>query len=289
MISEMDDGGDRHSTGWVRIGSELWNLICCTILLLLLFAVGGSIFSWLERDAEIEHYEEDRLLYQHMQEMYELDICKTETLFKDTKLCRKQNAFTELLKMHMERNGKGLIDRGEWTFFGSTFFVGTLVTTVGYGSHHPRTPGGQLFSVVFGILGIPVMGYVISLIGNFVVNVWMPICPSIQARNRRVVVLCVLMILLILVGGSMFVTLEDWSFVEACYFSALTIMSVGFGDYVPTNTNSRIASTILVLLGLGVSASLIALLQIHVEIRGERFAKHIFAWYDNATRDAETP
>merc|ERR1719213_1199963 len=110
-------------------------------------------------------------------------------------------------------------DHGKWTFFGSAFFVSTPVTTLGYGNFHPITPGGQLFAVALGLVGIPLMGYVLSHVGRYVVEVWMPMCPTLETTTRRLVVLFSLMVLLILVGGLLFLCLEGWSFLGACYFS----------------------------------------------------------------------
>mmetsp|Transcript_84814 Transcript_84814/g.274733 ORF Transcript_84814/g.274733 Transcript_84814/m.274733 type:complete len:290 (+) Transcript_84814:109-978(+) len=257
---------------------ELGSLTWCISTLLLLYVVGGGVFSWLERGAELEHYQRNRLFYRQMRDMYEFDKCEEEW-FRSTAFCRRQQEFSRVLERFFERSGNEMRDREKWTFFGSVFFVSTLVTTLGYGNFHPRTPGGQLFTVAFGLIGIPLMGYVLSRVGSFVAEVWMPMCPSIETKTRRLVVLCSLLVVFILLGGLLFFLLEGWPFLAACYFSALTLMSVGFGDLLPTSTPSRLATMLFVMLGLGVAASFIALLQLHVEVRGERFARHLSSWY----------
>lgn len=272
------------SNGGPAEKKELSNIAWCVASLLLLFCIGGVVFSRLERKAELEHYQRNRFFYQQMRELYQFDSCKEE-FFRQMDFCKKQKEFDRVLKTFFERNGNEMKDHGKWTFWGSVFFVITLVTTLGFGNFHPRTPEGQLFTVLFGLVGLPVMSYVLSHLGRFVVDVWMPMCPSIATRQRRILVLFCLLIFLILLGGTLFKTLEAWGFLEACYFSACTLMSIGFGDYLPERVVSRVVAAIFILVGLGVAASFIALLQVHVEIRGEQFAKHVTTWYNTVTTE----
>jgi len=260
------------------------NFTWCLVSLLALHIVGGGIFSWLERDAELAHYERNRDFYHKMREMYEFEHCH-EPFYKHMDFCKKQKEFNHQLKEFFERSGNEMKDRGMWTFFGSTFFVSTLVTTLGYGTFHPRTPSGQLFTVVFGLVGIPVMGYVLSQVGGFIIDTWLPMCPVLDMKHRRILVLFGLMVCFILVGGMAFVLLEGWTYIEACYFSACTLMMIGFGDYLPSRDISRLVTMVFIVLGLGVAASLIALLQFGIQIRGEHFASRLNSWYGAVIRD----
>eukprot|EP00927_Polykrikos_kofoidii_P068248 TRINITY_DN63606_c0_g1_i1.p1 TRINITY_DN63606_c0_g1~~TRINITY_DN63606_c0_g1_i1.p1 ORF type:complete len:302 (+),score=63.84 TRINITY_DN63606_c0_g1_i1:168-1073(+) len=263
-----------------RMKPEISTLSWCIGTLLLLYAVGGAIFSNLEREKELETYERNRALYHHMRDLYEFDHCG-KAPFAGMDFCKRQQEFNGKLQEFFEHGGTEMKDHERWTFFGSAFFITTLVTTLGYGNLHPNTPEGQLFTVVFGLIGIPLMGYVLSRIGCFVVDIWLPALPlALDTKTKRILVLCSLMVFLILLGGVLFHNLEGWTFLEACYFSACTLMTVGFGDFLPgAHPLSRPVAMVFILLGLGVAASVIALLQIHVEIRGEHFAKQLHSWY----------
>lgn len=263
--------------------TEASNIAWCITTLVVLLGVGGVVFSWLERDAELEHYQRNKFFYHQMRELYEMKACKQEWM-KNMKFCRKQEEFHVLLKQFFERNGNEMEDRKMWTFPGAVFFVITLVTTLGYGNYHPRTPQGQLFTVLFGIIGLPVMCYVLSHFGRLIVDVWMPICPCIGSRERRIGVLCAVLVAFILLGGALFKALENWSFLESCYFSAMTLMSIGFGDFLPSSFTSRLAASIFIIAGLGVASSFIALLQVmlqvQVQLRGELLTKQLSSWYN---------
>lgn len=274
--------GGVEKSGLASIIQGFSGLVWCVGTLIFVYVVGGLTFSWLEREAELEHYARNRFFYKQMRDLYSFDHCK-DAWFKDMEFCKNQGAFHDMLRDFFDRNGNEMEDREKWTFFGSVFFVNTLVTTLGYGNFHPRTPGGQFFTVVFGLVGIPATGYVLSFIASVIVEVWMPMCSSIKARSRRIIVLCCLMCLFILVGGVLFVALEGWTFLNACYFSACTLMTVGFGDFLPSHVGSRLVTMVFIMLGLGVAASFIAVLTMQVEARGESIAASLGAWYDSCT------
>lgn len=268
--------------------TEYSNIIWCITTLAALLVTGGGVFSWLERSTELEHYQRNRFFYQQMRELYEMKACKQDWM-KDMKFCRKQEEFHALLKQFFDRNGNEMEDRKMWTFSGSVFFVITLVTTLGYGNFHPRTPQGQMFTVLFGIVGLPIMCYVLSHFGRIIVDVWMPVFPCINSRDKRLGVLCAVLVGFIFLGGALFKALEDWTFLESTYFSAMTLMSIGFGDFLPTSFWSRVAASVFIIAGLGVASSVIALMQVHVQLRGELFARHLSSWYDTITSECGAP
>merc|ERR550514_235943 len=90
------------------------------------------------------------------------------------------------------------------------------------------------------------------------------------------------------IGGIIYAFLEDWSFLEACYFTVCTLLTIGFGDFVPTSPISKIVTIFFIIGGLGVCATLVALLTMGVEERGEAFAKRVDAWY-NTFPDGGSP
>jgi hypothetical protein len=266
-------------------GRGLSTLSWCVCTLAILYVVGGNVFSWLERDAELKVVEKNRELFAHMRDMYEFEKCEQEP-FRSMDFCRKQKEFKEVLKRHLDRSGTEIRDHEKWTFYGACFYLTTLVTTLGYGNLHPLTTGGRSFTVIFGLIGIPVMGYVLSHIGRFIVETMDRTCSYLETTNRRVVLLSAMMIFLILLGGLVFSHLEGWTFLQACYFSACTLCTIGFGDLLPSKTwASRPVCVLFIFGGLGVAATLMALLQIHVEIRGEQFAKRMSSWYDAVAGD----
>lgn len=74
----------------------------------------------------------------------------------------------DLLKK-MEREGWDGCEVGEniqWTFSGALFYSIIVITTIGYGHIAPRTKFGKIVTIFYAILGIPLMLFCLSSIGD---------------------------------------------------------------------------------------------------------------------------
>ena len=68
-----------------------------------------------------------------------------------------------------------------------------------------------------------------------------------------------LLTLILLISGSIFyMHFEDWSFVDALYFCAMTMTTVGYGDFAPTSPTSKIFTVVYTFSSIGVFVSLAA-------------------------------
>jgi voltage-gated potassium channel Kch len=63
---------------------------------------------------------------------------------------------------------------------------------------------------------------------------------------------------LVLTGTLFYWRFEDWTFVEALYFSVVTLTTVGFGDFSPTTAGTQIFTIVYILTGLGVLVALLS-------------------------------
>jgi len=251
---------------------SLRRLSLCIGGLCLVFVFGGIVFAHLERDAELAEYKKNQFFYRQMRAMYEFKHCE-EDWFKDMEFCRQQESFHELLKDFFTRSGNSMEDEHKWTFFGSIFFVSTLVTTLGYGALHPKTHEGMVATLVIGIIGIPMCAYALSLWGRFAVTCCV---TDVHRYTKSPLVLFGSIFLAAMVGGGVvFMALEGWSLIDGLYFSACTMMTIGFGDVMPSYVASKVVTMAFIALTLGFGASLVAVLSHNVEASGDKFVK----WY----------
>jgi potassium channel subfamily K len=61
-------------------------------------------------------------------------------------------------------------------------------------------------------------------------------------------------------GTAFFSYVEGWEFADSCYFCAITLSTVGFGDMAPSSDMSKIGAIVFILLGLSIVASSLGIL-----------------------------
>ncbi|KAJ9448318.1 Two pore potassium channel protein sup-9 [Diplonema papillatum] len=74
-------------------------------------------------------------------------------------------------------------DRLTWTYAGGFFYAMTIVTTIGYGSLLPKTYLGKLFTAVFALFGIALVGNLLTNCSVLLVDIAAGILQRIRARK----------------------------------------------------------------------------------------------------------
>ena len=62
--------------------------------------------------------------------------------------------------------------------------------------------------------------------------------------HRTTLQILTLLTVMTVIGTVLFVFLEDWTPVQALYFTVATMTTVGYGDLVPTTDASRFVATV---------------------------------------------
>jgi len=246
------------------MSSTFGQRICFSLVLLSVFYASGCVvFIYLEREAELLSYAENRELYLKMRELWSFHHCE-DPAFKSLPFCKEQHAFSESLLAYFNQHGNSIDDRQQWSILGTLFFLTHLSTTIGYGNSHPRTPGGQLATIFFALTGIPIMGYVLAQVARLDLRVTVLLLEKLGARvntvRRQIFVLWCLLVVFLFGGAFVYSCLEPWTYLQSLYFCFVTLSTVGFGDFLPSSTASRAFSILYMIFGLGVCASIIALL-----------------------------
>lgn len=114
----------------------------------------------------------------------------------------------------------------------------------GYGHITPETPLGQIVTVLYCIIGLPVAMLALKTLGEVVSKIVYKFIYLVETkilcrkRPRRVKIKTflttfTLMILTLCAGGLTQVYLEGWTFIEGFYAWFVTLSTIGYGDYLP--------------------------------------------------------
>lgn len=76
-----------------------------------------------------------------------------------------------------------------------------------------------------------------------------------MARNRDERGPLLLVASLLIVGTIFYVLVEGWSVVDALYFCAMSLATVGYGDVVPDTDVGKVFTVVYVLSGIGILVS----------------------------------
>ncbi|XP_034997051.1 potassium channel subfamily K member 16-like [Zootoca vivipara] len=128
--------------------------------------------------------------------------------------------------------------QSHWDFVHCFFFVGTMLSTIGYGNLCPQTKEGQIFCVIFALFGIPFNLICLNYIGVLVSGLFESLSERLYGKEgkktARYIFLFVGMgiITFLILPSLFFQWMEGWTFHEAIYYSFITLSTIGFGDYL---------------------------------------------------------
>uniref|UniRef100_A0A4W5M0W0 Potassium channel, subfamily K, member 13b n=1 Tax=Hucho hucho TaxID=62062 RepID=A0A4W5M0W0_9TELE len=231
-------------------------LMLAVFIILYLFC-GAAVFSALEQPMEAEAKE-------HWGQRFEQFTQKYNLSKKD---------LNNFLRNYEEANVAGIrVDtiRPRWDFTGAFYFVGTVVSTIGFGMTTPATIGGKIFLIFYGLIGCAATILFFNLFLERVITVIAFVLKFCHERRRRKSVLpqngcrrlsdgsggggrggrgeglagwkpsvyCVMLILgaaAILVSccaSAMYSAVEGWGYLDSLYFCFVAFSTIGFGDVV---------------------------------------------------------
>ncbi|KRX65844.1 Translation initiation factor IF-2, mitochondrial [Trichinella sp. T9] len=249
----------------LRIAEENIRMVLLAILLVIYLVIGAMLFSVIERKQEAL----ERLLYSEKLERFKMQHCTTGgglTLVN----C---SALDELLEMRGKMSAAGISEhRSSWDFFGSFYFVSTVVTTIGFGMTTPRTAIGKAAVILYGFVGCSssilffnlflerILTF-LSCLFRVVHRIRLPQSNrsncgrrasdeqscSLEAEWRPNLYffwfgLLILSSTTITLAALLYQYAEDWSYLEAVYFCFVSFATIGFGDFISSQRTSEISS-----------------------------------------------
>uniref|UniRef100_A0A3Q3ESL9 Potassium channel, subfamily K, member 13b n=1 Tax=Kryptolebias marmoratus TaxID=37003 RepID=A0A3Q3ESL9_KRYMA len=227
-------GGCCCGSGPINEDNARFLLLALFIVLYLL--CGAAVFSALEQPKEREAKERWAQRLARFSQRHNLS----------------EGDLKNFLRSYEEANVAGIrVDtiRPRWDFTGAFYFVGTVVSTIGFGMTTPATVGGKVFLMFYGLLGCAATILFFNLFLERVITVIAFVLKSFHKRRRGVgkgqhlagwkpSVYCVMFILgaaAILVSccaSLMYSAAEGWGYLDSLYFCFVAFSTIGFGDMV---------------------------------------------------------
>ncbi|XP_028429763.1 potassium channel subfamily K member 13 [Perca flavescens] len=268
-------------------------LLCVLIALYML--AGAAIFSSLERPAELKTHQLWEKRLRDFSHDHNLSYEDLKSLLHHYEEARTAGIRTE--------QGRAL-----WDITGAFYFVGTVVSTIGFGVTAPSTAMGKVFLVFYGLLGCSATILFFNLFLERVITLvsllifW---ChrkrmghsgqegrDSEDNRNGewkpsvyQVTLILYVAVLLVACGAaSLYSAMEGWTYMESLYFCFVAFSTVGFGDFVSCQREHhegtwayQVANCLLMLLGVCCTYSLFNTISVIIK-QGLNLMLETLAW-----------
>ncbi|XP_066561841.1 potassium channel subfamily K member 13 [Amia ocellicauda] len=227
-------------------------------LILLYLLCGAAVFSAIEHPSEIRarHLWRERL--HNFTQAHNVSVPMLH----------------DLLRHYEEANVAGIrVDslRPRWDFPGAFYFVGTVVSTIGFGMTTPVTIGGKVFLIFYGLIGCAATILFFNLFLERIITLLAYIMRWFHERQLRragellpgeggggkgrrgsgtsgeesdslegwkpsvyyvMLILGVAAVLIACSASALYSVTEDWGYFESLYFCFVAFSTIGFGDLV---------------------------------------------------------
>uniref|UniRef100_A0A3Q3WU23 Potassium channel domain-containing protein n=1 Tax=Mola mola TaxID=94237 RepID=A0A3Q3WU23_MOLML len=218
-------------------------------LILLYLLCGAAIFSALEQPFELRARHLWKQQLENFTQRYGVNL----------------GALHTLLRQYEEANKAGIrVDtlRPRWDFSGAFYFVGTVVSTIGFGMTTPATIAGKIFLIFYGLIGCAATILFFNLFLERIITMLAYIMRWCHERRLRCVgvgvvssreespgeedsledwkpsvyyvmlILGVASIVIACSASTLYSSMENWSYVDSLYFCFVAFSTIGFGDLV---------------------------------------------------------
>lgn len=257
----------------------------CLIVAQFVFLMGGSgIFMTLERNNAQKGYIDAFAKLKEVQKTLNLNLSQENVL--KYAMCDKGLSIEDIESEELPE-----VARHAWDFISTLYFSITSTTTIGYGHHSPQTGAGQLFCILFSLIGIPLHMVTLGTVGKHLSNVisrflnWSVGGYINKGKLKKDIgtflATCTLLILFVIFSaGSVRLSVSDMSYIESFYFIYVTISTIGFGDFVirfeqETDFN-RVMILALWALSLYVGMAILSATIMSISSRAKLFYRKVF-------------
>ncbi|XP_041418421.1 potassium channel subfamily K member 12 isoform X3 [Xenopus laevis] len=220
------------------------------IFIILYLIAGATVFSTIERPSEALAHNRWNTILRNFSHSFNISILELRSFLKDYETAMAAGIRADTL-------------RPRWDFTGAFYFVGTVVSTIGFGMTTPATITGKVFLIFYGLFGCAGTILFFNLFLERIISLLafvMKACHERQLRRsgllpptvRRgsavsevdslvgwkpsvyhvMLILTIFAITLSCCASAMYTPVEGWNYIDSLYYCFVTFSTIGFGDLV---------------------------------------------------------
>ncbi|XP_068231771.1 LOW QUALITY PROTEIN: open rectifier potassium channel protein 1-like [Palaemon carinicauda] len=155
-----------------------------------------------------------------------------------------------------------------WSFIDALYFSMTVSTTIGYGHISPSGNAGKIVCIIYALVGIPLTGILLAWTSEFfgekLFQLFKSKLDSEKQQSKKVIAAATVLyvavgfLVFVFLPAIVFMTMENWSYLEAVYYCFITLTTIGFGDFVTGNGSQgghlyvyQVGVIVWIMIGLG--------------------------------------
>ncbi|XP_029452625.1 potassium channel subfamily K member 12 [Rhinatrema bivittatum] len=224
--------------------------ILLAVLIILYLIAGATVFSTIERPSEILAQNHWKRTLQNFSHTFNISVIDLRSFLKDYETAMAAGIRVNAL-------------RPRWDFTGAFYFVGTVVSTIGFGMTTPATVAGKVFLIFYGLLGCAGTILFFNLFLERIISLLAFIMKACHERRLRrngllpptirrhsaisdvdsligwkpsvyhvMLILGIFSIIVSCCASAMYTPVEGWNYIDSLYFCFVTFSTIGFGDLV---------------------------------------------------------
>ncbi|XP_078503222.1 potassium channel subfamily K member 12 [Lissotriton helveticus] len=245
------------------------------LLIVLYLLVGATVFSTIESPSEATAQGRWRRTLDNFSRSFNVSSGELRAFLREYEVAMAAGIRVDAL-------------RPRWDFTGALYFVGTVVSTIGFGMSTPATVAGKIFLIFYGLLGCAGTILFFNLFLERIISLLafvMKACYERRLRNSGLIpptlrrgsaiseadslagwkpsvyhvmlILGIFAIILSCCASAMYTPVEGWNYIDSLYYCFVTFSTIGFGDLVSSQNAAyqyqglyRFGNFLFILLGV---------------------------------------
>ncbi|XP_028658585.2 potassium channel subfamily K member 13-like [Erpetoichthys calabaricus] len=209
---------------------------------------GAAVFSAIEHPTEVENQIKWNRTLLNFSQRFNISPAEFRRFLREYELAMAAGVRTDAM-------------RPRWDFTGAFYFVGTVVSTIGFGMTTPATATGKIFLIFYGMIGCAGTILFFNLFLERIITLLAVIMKAVRQGKLRLngvypeitiraeeeshyqnpwkpsvynvmLILGLAAVIISFCASSMYSPAEGWDFIDSLYFCFVTFSTIGFGDLV---------------------------------------------------------